>query len=524
MKEIFDALGLTPDGLDLSGAEHLPSAFEVTELVASAQGAVGMALADLVASWGLGSRPAAVQVDRRLASLWCASSIRPEGWEMPPVWDAVAGDYKARDGWIRLHTNAPHHREAALRVLDVAGERDAVAEAVSTWDAEALEAAVVDAGGAAAAMRSAAEWADHPQGRAVAAEPLVAFEGEVAPTLGPATARPDRPLAGLKVLDLTRVLAGPVATRALAGFGAEVLRIDPPDFDEPTLAPDVTLGKACARLDLRDETDRAQFERLLPEADLLVHGYRPGALEGLGYGAEARAAMNPALREVTLDAYGWTGPWAMRRGFDSLVQMSCGIAHAGMAWAGPRPSHPPARPGARSRDRIPDGGRGASAARGHAAAGAAFARTDGGASEGPSAGARRNVGRHACRRGLWGGCGAHGVGRRPEAAALQSTWRAWRCAGIVRRSRKEHRPRPGLQAPEGTSAQTLSRVRVVRTATGTGVSGPGCGRSGGGDRPIAKSDRAATRARRHAQAFFRMSPRPGWRAACTRRPFPGLRC
>ncbi|ETX16221.1 CAIB/BAIF family CoA transferase [Roseivivax halodurans JCM 10272] len=334
MKEIFDALGLTPDGLHLTGAEHLPSAFEVTELIASAQGAVGVALADLVASWGLGSRPADVRVDRRLASLWCASSIRPEGWEMPPVWDAVAGDYKARDGWIRLHTNAPHHREAALHVLDVAGERDAVAEAVSTWNVEALEAAVVDAGGAAAAMRSAADWADHPQGRAVAAEPLVAFEGEVAPTLGPAMARPDRPLAGLKVLDLTRVLAGPVATRALAGFGAEVLRIDPPDFDEPTLAPDVTLGKACARLDLRHETDRTVFERLLPEADLLVHGYRPGALEGLGYGAEARAAMNPALREVTLDAYGWSGPWAMRRGFDSLVQMSCGIAHAGMAWAG----------------------------------------------------------------------------------------------------------------------------------------------------------------------------------------------
>jgi crotonobetainyl-CoA:carnitine CoA-transferase CaiB-like acyl-CoA transferase len=134
------------------------------------------------------------------------------------------------------------------------------------------------------------------------------------------------------VLDLTRVLAGPVATRFLAGFGADVLRIDPPGWDEPSVIPDVTLGKNCIRLDLHEPGDRAIFERLLAEADVLVHGYRAGALENLSYGSAARQSIRPGLIDVSLNAYGHTGPWAGRRGFDSLVQMSCGIAAAGMGW------------------------------------------------------------------------------------------------------------------------------------------------------------------------------------------------
>jgi hypothetical protein len=134
------------------------------------------------------------------------------------------------------------------------------------------------------------------------------------------------------VLDLTRVLAGPVATRFLAGYGAEVLRIDPPGWDEPGVVPEVALGKRCARLNLREAEDRAIFSRLLSQADILIHGYRPEALERLGFGAGQRKELKPDLVDVSLDAYGWTGPWAGRRGFDSLVQMSSGIAEAGMRW------------------------------------------------------------------------------------------------------------------------------------------------------------------------------------------------
>ncbi len=319
--------------LAFTGDGALPSAFAVTDFAAASVAVTGLAAAELAAVGG--GRMPMVTADRRLASLWFGFSLRPRGWAPPPPWDPVAGDYQAGDGrWIRLHTNAPHHRAAALAVLQAPAEREAVARAVAGWQADALETRIVAAGGCAAAMLTPAEWAQHPQGRAVAAEPLAAMTLRPAPAKSGWAPDPARPLAGLRVLDLTRVLAGPVATRALAGFGAEVLRIDPPDWDEPGVVPEVTLGKRCARLDLADAAGRAAFARLLAETDILVHGYRPGALDGLGLGAAWRQQVAPALIEVTLDAYGWTGPWAGRRGFDSLVQMSAGIAAAGSLWAG----------------------------------------------------------------------------------------------------------------------------------------------------------------------------------------------
>jgi crotonobetainyl-CoA:carnitine CoA-transferase CaiB-like acyl-CoA transferase len=331
MSAVWDALGLPAASLGrlhIEGSDALPSAFPVTELAVATIGAAALAVSELA---GLSGGAPAITANRRLASLWFGLSIRPLGWEMPPAWDAVAGDYRAADGWIRLHTNAPRHRAAAMRVLGCQEERGAVAAAVETWPAEALEQAVVAAGGCAAAMRSIQEWARHPQGRAVATEPLIAFtRATAAPIAWRPT--PGRPLAGLKVLDLTRVLAGPVATRFLAGYGADVLRIDPRGWDEPAVAPEVTLGKRCARLDLHAAADRATFEHLLAQADVLVHGYRAGALDALGYDAARRRAIRPNLIDVALNAYGWSGPWRTRRGFDSLVQMSAGIAAAGMAW------------------------------------------------------------------------------------------------------------------------------------------------------------------------------------------------
>ena len=329
-----DALRLpasSPARLSIAGREALPSTFAVTEFAARTVGVAALAVSELIGA-ATGHDPQ-VRVDRRLASLWFGFSIRPIGWKIPAPWDSIAGDYATIDGWIRLHTNAPLHRAAALRVLDGGGDRAAVAAAVMRWSAEALEAAVVDAGGCAAAMRSIAAWDAHPQGRAVAAEPLIDLAFAAAST---SVWRPSigRPLAGVKVLDLTRVLAGPVATRFLAGFGAEVLRIDPPGWDEPAVVPDVTLGKNCARLDLQRSDDRRIFEALLADADVLVHGYRPGALDALGYDVATRRTLRPDLIDVSLDAYGWSGPWRQRRGFDSLVQMSTGIADEGMTWKG----------------------------------------------------------------------------------------------------------------------------------------------------------------------------------------------
>ena len=320
---------------ELAGSGSFASAFPVTRLAVESVALAAEAITDVV---GLTSSLPHLVIDRDLASSWFAASLRPDGWELPPVWDPIAGDHPTADGWIRLHTNAPRHRRAALTALGFAPDsdtpREAVTDAVRNWTADELETAVVDAGGAAAAMCRLDDWAVHPQGRAVATEPLVhrsAGSSGAPGRPGPA----HRPLAGLRVLDLTRVLAGPVATRFLAGFGADVLRIDPPEWDEPAVVPEVTLGKRCARLDARTDDGRVHLRRLLAAADVLVHGYRPGVLDALfGVDADGRAELRPGLVEVCLDAFGWTGPWSARRGFDSLVQMSSGIADAGMRWAG----------------------------------------------------------------------------------------------------------------------------------------------------------------------------------------------
>lgn len=317
----------------VTGHGALPSVFAVTEFATAAVGAAGLAMAEFVAAGaGLAGEAAvpAVEVDQRLAAFWFGTTLRPVGWTSPPLWDPVAGDYLAADGWIRLHTNAPHHRDAALAVLGVAADRDAVARAVARWRADDLEAAVVARNGCAAAMRGLDAWRQHPQGQSVAAEPLLhraASAGGARP--GWRIAR-QRPLQGLRVLDLTRILAGPVATRFLAGFGADVLRIDPPGWDEPGTVPEVVLGKRCARLDLKSADGRATLQNLLSQADVLIHGYRADALARLGLDADRRRQLNPTLVDVSLDAYGWSGPWRERRGFDSLVQMSTGIADAGM--------------------------------------------------------------------------------------------------------------------------------------------------------------------------------------------------
>ncbi|MEM8794615.1 MAG: CoA transferase [Pseudomonadota bacterium] len=299
-----------------SGTAELPSCFPVTDLAVSTMRAAATQLAALTSARN-------IVIDRRLASLWFGMTVRPQGWVLPDLWDPVAGAYQTSDGWIRLHTNAPHHRESALRVLKCAADKQAVRTAVSTWHKSELEGAIIAENGAAAAMHCMAEWAAMAQGQAVAKDPLIAWHhtGECKSKVA---------LQGLKVLDLTRVLAGPVATRFLAGYGARVLRIDPPWWNEPAVEPEVTLGKRRAGLDLTQSEDRQTFHGLLAQADVLVHGYRPGALSGLGYDPERLRAIAPHVIDVGLCAYGLNGPWADRRGFDSLVQMSCGIAHEGM--------------------------------------------------------------------------------------------------------------------------------------------------------------------------------------------------
>ncbi|WP_030667231.1 CoA transferase [Streptomyces rimosus] len=243
--------------------------------------------------------------------------------------------WRTADGWVRTHANYPHHRARLLAALGLPGNADAADVAAELAGRRAVEAeeSVYAAGGLAVAVRTPGQWAAHEQGAAVAARPLLTLEdiGTGAPprrltALGDGPG-PLLPAAGLRVLDLTRVIAGPVATRTLALLGADVLRLDAPRLPEsPDAHADTGSGKRSATLDLGSRAGRAAFADLLATADVVVTGYRPGALDRYGLAPEALAERRPGLVVAQLSAWGDHGPWGGRRGFDSLVQAATGIA------------------------------------------------------------------------------------------------------------------------------------------------------------------------------------------------------
>ncbi len=329
--------------LTLTGDDPvLPSSFAVGT---AAQASIALSTLAAAALWQLRTgRRQGVAVAMRHAAAEFRSErlLRVDGAPMPDSWDRIAGAYPCRDGhWVRLHTNFPHHRDGVLGLLGCAHDRDAVAAALRGWDAFAFEQRAADAGMVVAAMRRFAEWDAHPQGEAIAAQPVVAITriGDARPT--PLPAGGDRPLSGLRVLDLTRVIAGPVSGRTLAAHGADVLLLTSPTLPAiPALVIDTGRGKRSAALDLRAPGGAATMRDLVRGADVLVQGYRPGGLAGLGFGPQDTARLKPGLVHVSLSAYGTTGPWGGRRGFDSLVQTASGFNAAEAEAAGadnPRP-------------------------------------------------------------------------------------------------------------------------------------------------------------------------------------------
>ena len=333
LTDIWALAGGDPAALDdvtLTGQEpQLPSSFRVAAAAQASIAATGLAAAQI---WQLRSGQSQdVAVDMRHAVVECRSEryLRVDGKPPGPAWDAIAGIYKTLDQrYVRLHTNFPHHRDAVCKVLDCKPERDAVQAALMQWDAEAFETATYAGGGVVAMMRSQQEWSASPHAQALAGLPLLSIEkiGEAAPKPWPAG---DRPLAGLRVLDLSRVIAGPVAGRTLAVHGADVLLISGPHLPAiPWLSIDTGRGKLTSFVELKSEQGREVLRDLLARADIFSQGYRPRSLAALGFSPQDAATINPGIVYVSLSAYGHAGPWAERRGFDSLVQTSTGFNHA----------------------------------------------------------------------------------------------------------------------------------------------------------------------------------------------------
>ena len=314
----------------LTGDEaQLPSTFRVSAAAQVCIAAAGLAAAEIWrARSGVGQD---VSVDARHAVIECRSEryLRLDGQPPPPAWDAIAGVYATGDGRIvRLHTNFPHHRDAVCRVLSCAATRDAVQAALMQWSGKDFEQAAIGDGGVVALMRSHDEWLAHPQSEVLASLPVMSIEriGDAPPRAFPAG---DRPLSGLRVLDLSRVIAGPVAGRTLAAHGADVMLVTSPNLPQiPWLTIDTGRGKLSTAIDLRTEQGRNALRELVATADIVSQGYRPTALARLGFAPQDLAAIRPGLVCVSLSAYGHAGPWAERRGFDSLVQTTTGFNHA----------------------------------------------------------------------------------------------------------------------------------------------------------------------------------------------------
>jgi crotonobetainyl-CoA:carnitine CoA-transferase CaiB-like acyl-CoA transferase len=349
LADLWTQAGGEPSALDtvtLTGEEpQLPSSFRVAAAAQASIAAAGLAAAQV---WKLRSGQSQdVTVDMRHAVVECRSEryLRVDGKPPPPTWDIIAGIYKTRDQrFVRLHTNFRHHRDAVCKVLNCKPERDDVQAALMQWDGEAFETAAYAAGGVVAMMRSHDEWSDLPHAKALTALPLIEIEkiGEASPKPWPAG---NRPLEGLRVLDLSRVIAAPVAGRTLAAHGADVLLISGPDLPAiPWLTIDTGRGKLTSFVELGSERGRGVLRDLLVSADIFSQGYRPQALASLGFSPRDAAQINPGIVYVSLSAYGHAGPWAERRGFDSLVQTSTGFNHAeGQAAGSEGPKELPAQ-------------------------------------------------------------------------------------------------------------------------------------------------------------------------------------
>jgi crotonobetainyl-CoA:carnitine CoA-transferase CaiB-like acyl-CoA transferase len=331
------------DSIVIEGEDPvLPTAFRLGTAGAASIVATGVA-ADL---WRLRTgRQQQVSVSLRDASAAIRSDryLRIDGQVPPDPWAPVSGFYKTQDDrWIQLHCNFPNHLSGVLRELACEDSRDAVAAAVAKRNAFELEESLAAAGMCAAVVRTAAEWQSLPQAREIVTLPL--FEiiklGESAPEPLPPG---DRPLSGVRVLDLTRVIAGPVGGRTLAEHGADVMRVTsghlpgyPGSFDI-----DLGHGKFSTALDLRVEADRERLLSLVEDADVFLQSYRPGALDARGFSPQALATRRPGLVYATLSAFGHVGPWHERRGFDSIVQSLSGIVREESGEGKPR--HMPAQ-------------------------------------------------------------------------------------------------------------------------------------------------------------------------------------
>lgn len=298
---------------------------DVEGLALGSVGALGSALAAL----GSDAHPMRVSLDAGTvaASFGSFGHLRIDGVHRAGFAE-LSGFHRTTDGWIRLHANYPHHEHALFEALGV-GTNNAVLSEIARRRADDLEAVINAGGGIAAVVREPEEWLTSESVKVLADVPWIQFQTESAQPVQPIQLEAgERPLRHVRILDLTRVIAGPSASRILGALGADVLRIDPPAIPELwDHHVDTGFDKRSAVADLSDRATRLRVHDLLAQADAVLLGYRPAGLRRFGFDTTSLRETHPHLAVVSLDAWGPDGPNADRRGFDSIVQAATGIAH-----------------------------------------------------------------------------------------------------------------------------------------------------------------------------------------------------
>jgi hypothetical protein len=333
---IWRALELPPEALDsielTSDTECFPSSFKVDHLAQTT-----IALSALTAATYHSLRytteipKVVVPMEHACVEFKSERLYTLNG--KPPVspWGPIGGLHKTKDGYVRVHDNFPNHRSNALEILNLRSEasREDVAGKMLGWKSVELETEAFRRGAVIAALRSFEEWDAHPQSKDMSDSPIVLRKLRHAQAYIPRTSartNSDKCLRGIRVVEMSRVIAAPVAGKTLAAHGADVLWVTSPTLpDQPGLDRDLARGKRTVRLDIKKQSDKAKLLELLRTADVFIQSFRPGSLAAQGLSKEELTKLNPNLIMANLSAYGLDGPWSQNRGFDSLVQTCSGI-------------------------------------------------------------------------------------------------------------------------------------------------------------------------------------------------------
>ena len=329
--------GMPADGeVSITGQDPVFSArFKIGETTANILAGVGVAVTD-IHEMKTGKRQK-VAIDVRHAAATCQSSkflsqrTRSADWKnvSSPSMEhmrSITQPWQCKDGrWYLPHFNLPHLHDRVIGVLKCESNADAVQKAISKWDSHDLEEAVAAARACGSVVRSNAEWLEHPHGKVLAVRPLIDITkiGDTDPIPFP---KGDRPLSGIKVLDLTRILAGPIAARTLAENGAQVLMVTAKHLPQvPEHVMDTSHGKRSCFLDLTKPEDVAAVKKLVKNADVFSQGYRPGIMDKHGLSPEQLAKERPGLIYLSISCYGHGGPFSDRGGWEQIAQCATGI-------------------------------------------------------------------------------------------------------------------------------------------------------------------------------------------------------